>query len=240
MDFLLLRKLSLLGHYALQVAAMIWLNGGDTPRARWRNRLLWLLGWHLTGLVEPMFLFNHIQTGSNPTCMPNDKVSQLCHTVSYSLRMPSWLPLDEWFMPLAWHIEHHMAPKLPDENLHKVAGDVQALAAKHRLPYQVVPFERALWEFTAALAAIPRARSAWGCWVLLGFTLAVGLLVRYLVHGLFAKSHNFESKLDSVKVRAEEAWEEVVDRRKDPEQTGHLMAEDEEGTSSGEARPRRM
>ena len=86
-----------------------------------------------------------------------EQVSQLCHTVSYSLRMPSWLPLDEWFMPLAWHIEHHMAPKLPDENLHKVAGDVQALAAKHRLPYQVVPFERALWEFSRSCEALQSA-----------------------------------------------------------------------------------
>jgi len=176
-DFLILRKLCLAGHYVMLVAAMFCVTGGVGPRARWRNRLLWLLGVHVSGLVEPMFLFNHIQTGSQPTCTHNDKVSQFCHTVSYALRMPAWLPLDEWFIPVSWHIEHHIAPKIPDENLHSIAADVKQLAAKHGLPYRVEPLEKALWDFTWALAEVPRTRTLGGYCLLIGVTLAMVALV---------------------------------------------------------------
>lgn len=194
-DFLLLRKLLIVAHYALQLAAGAWLTRGGSRRTRWRRCLLWLLGWHVAGLVEPMFLLNHIQTGSQPTCTQDDKISQLCHTVSYTLRMPSWAPLDEWFMPLAWHVEHHMAPKIPDENLRYVAADVAELAARHGLPYHVQPFEAAMWHFTRALAGVQRVRSYGGYCVLLGFTLAVSALLHYSVSAVEPRAEAQRAKI---------------------------------------------
>merc|ERR1712032_1451121 len=104
-------------------------------------------------------------------------------------------------MPLAWHIEHHMAPKIPDENLRYVATDVAELAARHGLPYYVEPFEKAIWDFTCALAGIPRSHSLWGYCVLLSLALAVGILILYLVKRIVAPVCIVMRGVASVRIR---------------------------------------
>ena len=68
--------------------------------------------------------------------------------------------VDEYFTPVSYHIEHHLFPKVPDENLHKLTAEVMALTADHGLPYRTEPIEALAWGFLAKLAAVPRDR--WG------------------------------------------------------------------------------
>ena len=99
---MLARKLLLLGHYALQTLAMwllVWRPGRRRGASRARRLFacaLWFAGCSLAaGAIEPMFLFNHVATGRNPSLKPNDKIAQVCHTINYVLRWPRWLPVDD-------------------------------------------------------------------------------------------------------------------------------------------------
>ena len=162
---ILARRLLLVGHYVLQCVAMWLLVWRGSPHSSMRRRLrgcaLWFLGCTVaSAAIEPMFLFNHIDTGRSHTLQPNDKVAQVCHTVNYAMRMPSWMPLDEYLIPVAYHIEHHLTPKMPDENLPQITADVIRLTSQWGLPYRTQPIEILAWDFHLRLARIPRDR--WG------------------------------------------------------------------------------
>ena len=159
------RKALLLGHYLLQGLAMwlvVW-----RPRARHsrgrrlRACALWFVGCSFgAGLIEPMFLFNHVQTGRSTARHPSDKVAQMCHTINYAMRLPWWLPIDELLIPVAYHIEHHIEPKIPDENLPRISADVQRVAARFGLPFRTRPIEQLAADYLRQLASVPRDR--WG------------------------------------------------------------------------------
>jgi fatty acid desaturase len=49
--------------------------------------------------------------------------------------------LDDWFHGgLQHHIEHHLFPRLPRQNLAKARAEVRALSEKHAIPYKSDPF----------------------------------------------------------------------------------------------------
>jgi hypothetical protein len=78
----LARKLLLLGHYLLQAFAvwrLLWRARLHASRARkLRDCAAWLVGCSIAaGAIEPMFLFNHIQTGRSMAQDANDKVAQV-------------------------------------------------------------------------------------------------------------------------------------------------------------------
>lgn len=156
---LLTRKLALAAHYVLIAFAAwgwVWRKAGDVKRSR---RLMSVVWWSLACLavastITPMFFFNHIQTGVSSTTEADHKVSQMCHTVSYDIS----LPLQQHFVPVDHHIEHHIAPKIPDENLHRIAADIERLAQRHGLPYRVESLTEAMWKHTMILAGVPRNR----------------------------------------------------------------------------------
>lgn len=162
-----LRKLLLLGHYLL-LAAAVWLFVWKSKSARHHTRsqglqnvAFWLLGCSCgAGLIEPMFLFNHVHTGRSTHRHASDRVAQMCHTINYQMRLPWWLPLDELLMPVAYHIEHHIAPKVPDENLPRITADIQRVAAQFGLPFRTQRIETLAWDYTRQLARVPRDR--WG------------------------------------------------------------------------------
>ena len=163
-----LRKLLLLGHYVLLCAAVWLLVWRPTARraqlSRWRRSQycgLWLLGCSVgAGLIEPMFLFNHVKTGRSTHKTASDKIAQLCHPINYQMRLPWWMPLDEFLIPVSYHIEHHIAPKVPDENLPRITADIERLALQFGLPFRVEPIEVLAWDFVRELAHVPRDR--WG------------------------------------------------------------------------------
>ena len=165
-DHIFARKLLLSGHYAMQCVAMWLLVWRRSPHAasklrRLRRCALWFVGCTVaSSAVEPMFLFNHIDTGRSHSLHQNDKIAQVCHTINYAMRLPSWLPLDEYLIPVSYHIEHHLTPKMPDENLPYITADVIRLTSKYGLPYRTQPIEILAWDFHLRLAAIPRDR--WG------------------------------------------------------------------------------
>ena len=163
-----LRKLLVGGHYALLAVAMWWLVWRPNAQRRQHSRrqqvqccLLWFVGCSIgAGLVEPMFLFNHVQTGHSKHRSPADKVAQLCHTINYTMRLPRWLPLDELLIPVAYHIEHHIEPKVPDENLPKITDDIKRVASQFGVPFRTAPLEALAWDYLRQLATVPRDR--WG------------------------------------------------------------------------------
>jgi len=162
-EHLLMRKLLLVGHYVLQAAFMwfrLWRGRPlETRRRRLCDCALWFGACTLTaGIIEPLFLFNHIHTGPSNTLDANDKIAQVCHTINYAMRLSSWLPLDEYLMPIAYHIEHHLVPKMPDENLPRIQADVVRITAKHGLPYRTEPFEMLAWDWNIQLMRVPRDR----------------------------------------------------------------------------------
>jgi fatty acid desaturase len=160
---MLIRKVALWAHYViLALFAWCWVwraediqkNGVVQSRRRWHT-LQWLFACLVVSAsVHPMFLFNHIQTGPSPTTEADHKLAQVCHTVNYNLP----LPLVEHFVPTSHHIEHHIAPKIPHENLHLVAQDVETLVRRHGLPYAEENFAHAVWKHTVTLAGLHRDR----------------------------------------------------------------------------------
>jgi len=179
----LLRKATLLGHYALLLVApimLVWRTNYKNRSLGWRTRgvaLWWLACSFAAGLIEPMFLFNHVQTGASTHLEASDKVAQMCHTINYELRMPRFLPIDEYLITVSYHIEHHIAPKMPDENLHLITDDIKRVASEYGLPYRSRNMEDIVWDYTKQLAAVPRDR--WGgAGCLLPLALAVAIFGR--------------------------------------------------------------
>ena len=71
---------------------------------------------------------------------------------------------------VSYHIEHHIMPKMPDENLPRITDDIKRLASRHGLPFRTRPIEALAWEYVADLASVPRDR--WG-----GAGIAVPILL---------------------------------------------------------------
>lgn len=111
-------------------------------------------------------------------------------------------------MRRSYHIEHHLAPKVPDEHLPEISAEVRLLAARHGLPYRELPLEQgvaelsnplldsqlmrspphpsshcaALWRHTLALAEVPRDRWGGGRTLLTLGLAVVGVCSAELLH----------------------------------------------------------
>ena len=159
------RKLGLVLHEAIKVAMMWPLL--RTPGRRWQAGLWWVVCTMVTGVVEPQFLFNHMQTETEPTGNKNDFEAQIKHTINYA----TVHPVEEWLhVSLAHQIEHHFAPKVASEHHSTIEVDVREFCRHFGLPYQSVRFEQEVWRHTRALFAVDRDGH------LLGWLVAIAVL----------------------------------------------------------------
>ena len=204
-----LRKLLLLGHYALLCTAMwllVW-RPNMRRKSRWRNAqccALWFLGCSIgAGLIEPMFLFNHVQTGRSTHDTASDKVAQMCHTINYEMRLPWWLPVDELLTPVAYHIEHHIDPKVPDENLPRITADIQRVASQYGVPFRTQRIEVLAWDYVLQLARVPRDRwGGAGAFVPMLLVVAIATLCWPRAHPVSSRRRQIAAMLDGSSTRA--------------------------------------
>jgi fatty acid desaturase len=92
----------------------------------------------VSGIMHIQLLLSHIYA---PRLMADEQ-----HRIGMKLQIESnqnvsTTFLDDWFHGgLQHHIEHHLFPRLPRQNLAKARAEVRMLSEKHALPYRSDPF----------------------------------------------------------------------------------------------------